>query len=293
MRSVRTVGILTALALITAQLAVFPASADASSRPGLHPRLTESHSQVAHHGKLTKSAKKVSRKGSRRVSQQPAPDTVEICKSVQFIQPPWSTTFDVFVGSSTRAIQLTLTSSGSANCARLQDQSGAVLLIPLGTKIRIVESLVPPGVHVEFAGSNLADCTPPANGCKVLTVAPDLNTVNVLNVALQPPGPAPGTLKICKQLVPGLTAPPGTLFTFSVSGRATPVAVAPGTCALLTNVPAGPTTVTETGPAGYIVTDISFLAGTGISDTTTRTAVANVVAGLTVEVQFTDRASTP
>jgi len=108
----------------------------------------------------------------------------------------------------------------------------------------------------------------------------------------KPPTPThdTGTLKICKVLEAGTTAPAGTLFTFSVGTTpARTAAVAPGTCTELEAVPVGSVLVTETGPAGFEVTDIRFLAGTGTVDVPGRRATATIVANLETEVQFTNR----
>jgi len=107
--------------------------------------------------------------------------------------------------------------------------------------------------------------------------------------------PTMETLKICKVLAPGTTAPEGTLFTFTVSrvgGVAEIIRLAPGTCVPLT-VAAGAVRVTETGPAGLTVVGITFVAGTGMVDVATGSATATVVATLTTEVQFTNAQPTP
>jgi len=102
-----------------------------------------------------------------------------------------------------------------------------------------------------------------------------------------------GTLKVCKVLAAGTTAPAGTLFTFTVSGGTGTISVAPGTCALLTVTP-GDVRVTETESAGFTVAAIAFVAGTGTTDVATRSATAIVAAdaALTTEVQFTNAGST-
>lgn len=100
-----------------------------------------------------------------------------------------------------------------------------------------------------------------------------------------------GTLKICKVLAAGTTVANGTLFTFTVSGVAGAISVAPGTCVPLTVAP-GDVRVTETGPAGFAVVGIAFVAGTGTTDVATGSATAVVVATRTTEVQFTNAQST-
>src|SRR3712207_2150722 len=106
------------------------------------------------------------------------------------------------------------------------------------------------------------------------------------------PQPRTGTLKICKVLAPGTTVPAGTLFTFNGAGVGT-VSIAPGTCSALLAVAPGSVQVTETGPAGFEVTAIRFLAGTGTIPTLPApvpvTASATVVAGQTTEIEFTNR----
>ena len=96
-----------------------------------------------------------------------------------------------------------------------------------------------------------------------------------------------GTLKICKVLAAGTTAPKGTLFTFTVSGVAGTISMAPGTCVPLEVAP-GDVRVTETGSAGLTVVGITFVAGTGMVDVATGSATATVVATLTTEVEFTN-----
>jgi len=102
--------------------------------------------------------------------------------------------------------------------------------------------------------------------------------------------PTMETLKICKVLAPGTTAPEGTLFTFTVSrvgGVAEIIRLAPGTCVPLEVAP-GSVRVTETGPAGFTVVGITFVAGTGMVDVAMGSATAIVVATLTTEVEFTN-----
>lgn len=109
--------------------------------------------------------------------------------------------------------------------------------------------------------------------------------------AQPPPGGQPtGELKVCKTLASGTTVASDALFTFSVGSRT--VAVAPGTCTLLSSVAAGPITVTETGPSGFQVTDITFAAGTGTTSPSTGSATATGVAAQTTEVQFTNQSAT-
>ena len=108
-----------------------------------------------------------------------------------------------------------------------------------------------------------------------------------------PCGSRTGTLKICKVLAAGTTAPAGTLFTFTVSGMADVVSVAPGTCSANFELAAGDYTVAETGsrPAGYMVTAIDFLAGSGTPNVAGGSTVATVVSGQTTEVRFTNQAN--
>jgi hypothetical protein len=105
-----------------------------------------------------------------------------------------------------------------------------------------------------------------------------------------PPTGQTGELKVCKSLAEGTTVESGTLFTFSVGSHT--IAVAPGTCTLLSSIPTGPVTVTETGPTGFEVTGITFTAGNGTTSPSTGSASATVVAGQTTEVQFTNQSVT-
>ncbi|MEO8572784.1 MAG: ice-binding family protein [Pyrinomonadaceae bacterium] len=66
-------------------------------------------------------------------------------------------------------------------------------------------------------------------------------TVETSNV-----GAGTGSIEICKNLTAGDPIPVGTIFTFSVTGIATPVQVAAGSCSNAIDVAAGNVTVTET-----------------------------------------------
>jgi len=69
-------------------------------------------------------------------------------------------------------------------------------------------------------------------------------------------GGGTGSLEICKVLAPGDPIAPGTIFTFTVSGLATPVSVPAGACSSPVDVAAGAVTVTETARANTAVTNI-------------------------------------
>jgi hypothetical protein len=69
-------------------------------------------------------------------------------------------------------------------------------------------------------------------------------------------GNGTGTIEICKALAPGDPIPVGTIFTFTVSGVATPVQVPAGACSSPFDVATGNVTITETVRANTAVTSI-------------------------------------
>jgi len=103
------------------------------------------------------------------------------------------------------------------------------------------------------------------------------------------PKPDTGTLKICKVLAAGSTAPAGTLFTFTAGNRT--VSVAPGTCVLIPDVAVGSVRVTETGANGFLVVNIRTLAGvcTPTGANVGNATTCTIVKGQTTEVEFTNK----
>jgi hypothetical protein len=70
-------------------------------------------------------------------------------------------------------------------------------------------------------------------------------------------GGGTGTIEICKLLSPGDPIPIGTIFTFTVSGIATPVQVPAGACSSPFDVATGNVTITETVRVNTAVTSIT------------------------------------
>ena len=82
--------------------------------------------------------------------------------------------------------------------------------------------------------------------------------VTVTNSVL---GAGTGSVEICKALAPGeTTIAAGTLFTFTVSGVASPITVPAGACSAPFDVPVGNATITETVRANTAVVGISVNA---------------------------------
>ena len=104
----------------------------------------------------------------------------------------------------------------------------------------------------------------------------------------------PGELKICK--VAGQGVQVGTLFSFTASGDPTvyqvPAGPAPyGYCVVGKSYPVGtPVTVTETGPPGYVVSNITVAPPDRGGHQTSNSVVAIIDSG-TTEVTFTNTAS--
>jgi hypothetical protein len=69
-------------------------------------------------------------------------------------------------------------------------------------------------------------------------------------------GAGTGSIEICKVLAPGDPIPVGTIFSFNVSGIATPIQVPAGACSNAFDVTAGNVTITEQARANTAVTSI-------------------------------------
>jgi hypothetical protein len=78
-----------------------------------------------------------------------------------------------------------------------------------------------------------------------------------VNVETSNLGAGTGSIEICKNLTAGDPIPVGTIFTFTVTGIATPVQVAAGSCSNAIDVAAGNVTVTETARANTAVVGIT------------------------------------
>jgi hypothetical protein len=214
----------------------------------------EHHTALASHGRL--------------VSQVPATGSLKVCKVLtsETIVPPGTLfTFSVS-GQGTVSV-------APGTCAVLPGMApGSTTVTETGPSGYTVTAIT-------FAGgtgtANLAARSATA------VIAPQ----QVTEVTFTNDRPT-GELKICKALAPGTTVPPGTVFTYTVSGNS--YTVTPGTCNVIGLFPAGSVTITETGPAGYTVTAITFVGGTGTANVAAGSATATIVGGRVNEVHFTN-----
>jgi hypothetical protein len=166
--------------------------------------------------------------------------------------------------------------------------AGAALIaetIPPGTLLAGVSTLPGAGLLVS---SNLATGT-----ATVTVLAGGQTIVTFIDVGI-PVVPTNGFLQVCK--VAGFGVVVGTNFSFNVAGTPVIIAAGPapgGTCSAPVTVAAGPATVTETIPAGTVLTGVSTLPSAGLlisSNLATGTANVTVVAGGQTIVTFVDAA---
>jgi len=78
-----------------------------------------------------------------------------------------------------------------------------------------------------------------------------------VNIETSNIGGGTGSIEICKNLTPGDPIPAGTIFTFTVSGVATPIQVQAGSCSNAFDVAAGNVTITETARSNTAVVGIT------------------------------------
>ncbi len=102
-------------------------------------------------------------------------------------------------------------------------------------------------------------------GTATVTVSPGGQTIATFIDTIPPVIPATGFLQICK--IAGAGVVPGTSFAFNAAG--TPITVAAGlgpggSCSAALVVPAGQALITETLPAGTILTNIATLPDAGL-----------------------------
>ena len=162
--------------------------------------------------------------------------------------------------------------------------AGAMVItetVPVGTVLAGV-STFPAGLLVS---SNLAA------GTATVTVNAGGQTIVTFIDTVIPPTPNTGFVQVCK--VAGAGVAVGTNFTFSVAGTPVTIAAGPapgGTCSAALPVPAGPTTITESLPAGTALTSVSTLP-TGLlvnSNLAAGMATVTVNAGGQTIVTFID-----
>ncbi len=157
--------------------------------------------------------------------------------------------------------------------------------IPAGTMLVGVSTLPSAGLLVS---SNLG------TGTATVTVLSGGQTIVTFIDAIIPVVPTNGFVQVCK--VAGSGVAPGTNFTFNVAG--TPVTIAAGaapggTCATPITVPAGNAVITETIPAGTLVSGIATLPSAALlvsSNLAAGTATVTVTAGGQTIVTFIDAA---
>ena len=157
--------------------------------------------------------------------------------------------------------------------------------LPAGTALTSVSTL-PGGLLVS---SNLA------TGTATVTVNAGGQTIVTFIDTVIPP-PNAGFVQVCK--VAGAGVAVGTSFTFNVAGTPVTVPAGPapgGSCSAPLLVPAGPTVITETLPAGITLAAVSTVPGglLGSSNLAAGTATVTVNAGGQTIVTFIDVLSPP
>jgi len=187
---------------------------------------------------------------------------------------------------------LTLNAAGDPNAifvfrigSTLTTASNASVVVTGGASCNVffqVGSSATLGTGTQFAGNILALTSITLNtGASVSGGSYALNGAVTLdtNAAIA----CQGTLQVCKVAGSGVTL--GTSFSFSVAGTPVivPAGLAPlGTCSTTLTVPAVPTTITETIPAGTTLASVTTLPGAGLlisSDLAAGTATVAVNPG--------------
>jgi hypothetical protein len=168
----------------------------------------------------------------------------------------------------------------------VQVPAGSALVtetLPAGNVLAGVSTLPNAGLLVS---SNLAA------GTATVTVDPGGQTI-VTFIDAATPTTGNGFLQVCKVAGSGITV--GTNFSFNVAGTPGVIisaGVAPGgTCSTPVQVPAGPAIVTETLPAGIVLTGVSTLPNAGLLVSTnlaSGTATVTVLANAQTTVTFID-----
>ena len=157
--------------------------------------------------------------------------------------------------------------------------------LPAGTVLTSVSTL-PAG---SLVSSNLAGGT-----ATVTVVAGGQTIATFVNTGTPPP--STGFLQVCK--IAGANVAAGTNFTFNVAGTPVVVSAGPaplGTCSTPVALPAGPAVITETLPAGTVLTSVSTLpVGSLVSaNLATGTATVTVIAGGQTIATFLNTGSPP
>ncbi len=152
--------------------------------------------------------------------------------------------------------------------------------IPAATLLAGVSTLPSAGLLVSSSlGAGTATVTVLAGGQTIVTF---------IDAAI-PIVPNNGFVQVCKVAGAGVTV--GTNFTFNVAGTPITVPAGPapgGTCGVPVMVPAGTTVITETVPAGTVLTGVSTLPSAGLvsSNLGAGTAAVTVIAGGQTIVTF-------
>ena len=170
-------------------------------------------------------------------------------------------------------------SPGSCSLA-LTLPAGQVLIsetLPTGTAMTAVSTLPSAGL---LTASNLVA------GTATVTVVAGAQTIATFTDSI---APVTGLIRICK--VAGSLVADGTIFSFSVAGTPVTVHAGPapgGFCSTPLGVPAGPVSVTETLPVGYLLTAVSALPSESLvsSNLSTGQATVTVAAGGQTVVTF-------
>ena len=132
---------------------------------------------------------------------------------------------------------------------------GTPVSVPAGTAM--ITETIPAGTLLAGIGTSpsaglLVSSNLAAGNAMVTVVAGQQTTITLLDVA------AIGTVQVCKVAGTGVAA--GTNFSFNVAGTPQTIAAGPapvGTCGTAVAVPAGPAAITETLPAGILITGLS------------------------------------
>jgi hypothetical protein len=170
-------------------------------------------------------------------------------------------------------------SPGSCSLA-LTLPAGQVLIsetLPTGTAMTAVSTLPSAGL---LTASNLVA------GTATVTVVAGAQTIATFTDSI---APVTGLIRICK--VAGSLVADGTIFSFSVAGTPVTVHAGPapgGFCSTPMGVPAGPVSVTETLPVGYLLTAVSASPSESLvsSNLSTGQATVTVAAGGQTVVTF-------
>jgi hypothetical protein len=181
--------------------------------------------------------------------------TLKVCKVLTASSTVLAgSTFTFDITSANGASTATIVASASANGACKVIPG----VVPVGSTVTVTEEGMP------WVG---ADGNDPGTGdTKTVTITPGTNTVSFTNQAY-------GQLDLCKNMQTGDEAYNGTLFTFTVTGVASPVQFAAGQCSLPQVIPAGSVKMTETSiPTGFAFVSSTATGPMGENRATSGTA---------------------